>query len=180
MVEGRPASLHFLLPPALPGAFPPVWGKSSWSARGAAGTAAGRRRTWAPGPSSRRAEAEGGGQAGSEPGCAARRTGLSGQRPGGGGERRRPARAHSPHPHLLRPPQPCSLFPARARRTTTCPHSSFTCFALRSAIAARVAVAASSQVRHGAPMTLPESRSALFLGLAPAGPPACQAPGPDR
>lgn len=49
--------------------------------------------------------------------------------------------------------------------------------ALRSAVAAPVAVAASSLLRHGAPMTRPESRSALSLGLAVAGPPP---PGPRQ
>lgn len=73
------------------------------------------------------------------------------------------------------PRSPAGGPPARARPTPTCPRSSVTCFALRDAIAARVAVAARSQVRHGAPMTRPGSRSALFLGLAPAGPPP---PGP--
>lgn len=55
------------------------------------------------------------------------------------------------------------------------PDRAVTWVALRSAVAAPVAVAISSPLRHGAPMTRPESRSALSLGFAPAGPPP---PGP--
>lgn len=75
---------------------------------------------------------------------------------GAGGESR-------PH-QLTRPPRPPPISAA-----------SVTWVALRSAVAAPVAVAASSLLRHGAPMTRPENRSALFLGSAPAGPPP---PGP--
>lgn len=66
------------------------------------------------------------------------------------------------------------------RRPPPVPGRAVTWVALRSAVAVPVAVAASSLLRHGAPMTRPESRSALFLGFAPAGAPASPALGPDR
>lgn len=78
---------------------------------------------------------------------------------------RRPSRAHRPRS----PPS------APARGTPACSRRVVTCFALHGAVAAPGAVAACSQLRHGAPMTRPGSCSALFLGRAPAGLPP---PGP--
>lgn len=81
----------------------------------------------------------------------------------------RPLRVAGAGREITPPPTPTTpATPSRLGRVVTW-------VAVRSAVAAPVAVAASSLLRHGAPMTRPENRSALFLGFAPAGPPP---PGP--
>lgn len=101
----------------------------------------------------------------------ARRRRVEGQRAARAGRSGR-GRAGRGAPAPREPRSPAGGPPARARRPHPPPQlSHLLCPARRHR---RVAVAARSQVRHGAPMTRPGSRSALFLGLL------CRAPARPR
>lgn len=110
----QPAFLHFLLQPALAGAFPPVVGKWRWRAKGPPGL--GRRHSGRRQDRALRARAGGSGPRGRGRGPAA--------------------------PRASPPPRPAAPLPRPSG--TPCLRRAVTCFALHSAVAAPVAVAASS------------------------------------
>lgn len=112
----QPAFLHFLLQPALAGAFPPVVGKWRWRAKGPPGPGLGRRHSGRRQDRALRARAGGSGPRGRGRGPAA--------------------------PRASPPPRPAAPLPRPSGTPSL--RRAVTCFALHSAVAAPVAVAASS------------------------------------